>query len=148
MEKFPFVHISEPSYRVLCRKVAWIFAPKYPVCRRRNDPDDFLLFPNYAGMQDHCLSVFTAKEGGSLPVSADPSSCSTDMATRADNGSVLSYAEQGPAKPEDARNYYGSIFPTLHALVAHWEKYGTAPEKVANVWYTHLLRHILRHAIS
>lgn len=34
---------------------------------------------------------------------------------------------------EEARNYYGSIFSTLHALMTRWEKYGTAPEKVAKV---------------
>lgn len=34
---------------------------------------------------------------------------------------------------EEARGYYGSIFPTLHALAVRWEKQGTAPEEVAKV---------------
>lgn len=32
---------------------------------------------------------------------------------------------------EEARSYYGSLFPTLQALAAHWESEGTAPDKVA-----------------
>lgn len=34
---------------------------------------------------------------------------------------------------EEAYGYYGSVFPTLHALAARWEKYGTAPDEVAKV---------------
>jgi NAD(P)-dependent dehydrogenase (short-subunit alcohol dehydrogenase family) len=33
----------------------------------------------------------------------------------------------------EARGYYGSIFPTLHALATRWEKQGTAPDEVAKV---------------
>lgn len=34
---------------------------------------------------------------------------------------------------EEARSYYGSLFPILQALTIRWEKEGTAPEEVAKV---------------
>jgi NAD(P)-dependent dehydrogenase (short-subunit alcohol dehydrogenase family) len=35
--------------------------------------------------------------------------------------------------PEEARGYYGPVFPTLQALAIRWGKHGTAPGEVAKV---------------